>query len=113
MLRVVVTPEAITLDGRPALIQAGALHYFRLPHAGLWSPVLDRIRMGGLNAVLVPLPWSYHSPEAGFHDFTGPRDLGRLFDDVERAGLWLIPHLGPWVGAGLDAGGLPAWALAL
>ena len=44
-------------------------------------------RMGGLNAVLVPLPWAYHSPEVGFHDFTGPRDLGRLFDDVERAGL--------------------------
>ncbi|MCU0520275.1 MAG: beta-galactosidase [Anaerolineae bacterium] len=113
MPRVAVTPDAITLDGEPALILAGSLRYFHLPHPVLWPPVLERMRMGGLNAVLVPLPWSYHSPEAGFHDFTGPRDLSCLFDAVERAGLWLIVHLGPWVGAGLDGGGVPAWALTI
>ncbi len=69
--------------------------------------------MGGLNAVLVPVPWAYHSPAAGFHDFTGPRDLPRLFDEIERAGLWLLLHIGPWVGSGLAAGGVPGWVYGL
>ncbi len=99
------------IEGRPALIQAGALHYFRLPHPDLWTPALQRMRMAGLNAVWLPLPWAYHSPAPGFYDFTGPRDLPGLLDAIQAAGLWLIPHLGPQVGADLDAGGLPGWLL--
>jgi beta-galactosidase len=99
----------LAIDGEPALIQAGVLHYLRLPHPDLWRPMLDRIRMGGLNAVIIPFPWAYHAPAPGFHDFTGPRAIDRLLDEVVRAGLWLIPHLGPWIGDDLGAGGLPAW----
>jgi hypothetical protein len=110
--QVVLGADRLTIGGRPALIQAGTFHYFRLPHPDLWAPVLARMRMAGLNAVLVPLPWSYHSPAPGFYDFTGPRNLGMLFDEIERAGLWLMPHIGPWIGVDLDAGGVPAWALS-
>jgi hypothetical protein len=110
---VVLTPEGLTIDGRAALIQAGALHYARLPHPDLWRPILARMRMGGLNAVMIPCPWAYHSPAPGFYDFTGPRDLARLLDDVEQFGLWLIPHVGPWIGAGLDGGGIPPWLLRM
>ncbi|MGC9468859.1 MAG: beta-galactosidase [Anaerolineae bacterium] len=114
-MRAVTTSSrgALLLDGRPALIQAGALHYFRLPHPDLWAPVLCRMRMAGLNAVWIPFPWAYHSPAAGFHDFTGARDIVRLLDEVARAGLWLIPHVGPWVGLELAGGGVPHWALRL
>ncbi len=62
---------------------------------------------------MVPIPWAYHSPDVGFHDFTGPRDLPHLFEEVEEAGLWLIPHVGPWVGSTLDGGGIPAWIYRL
>jgi hypothetical protein len=105
----------LCINGVSALIQAGTLHYFRLPHPALWSPVLQRMRAGGLNAVILPFPWAYHSPAAGMvgpanlYDFTGPRDIARLLDEVEAAGLWLIADVGPWIEAGLDAGGLPAW----
>jgi hypothetical protein len=108
---VVLKSDRFTIGGRSALIQAGALHYFRLPHPDLWSPVLAQMRMAGLNAAFVPLPWSYHSPAPGFYDFTGPRNLALLLDEIERAGLWLIPHIGPWIGMDLDAGGVPAWVL--
>lgn len=111
MPRVDIASDAITIDGEPALIQAGALHYFRLPHRALWRPLLERLRVGGLNAVWIPFPWAYHSPAAGFYDFTGPRDIRYLLDEVERVGLWLIPHVGPWVGLGLGGGGVPVWAL--
>jgi len=43
------------------------------------------------------------------YDFTGPRDIGRLLDEIEAAGLWLIADVGPWIDADLNAGGLPAW----
>ncbi|HOU12988.1 MAG TPA: beta-galactosidase [Anaerolineae bacterium] len=99
----------LRLNGAPALIQAGTLHYFRLPHPALWSPVLQRMRGGGLNAVVVPFPWAYHSPAAGLYDFTGPRDIPRLLDEIEAAGLWLIADVGPWIEADLNMGGLPAW----
>jgi len=107
-----VTFEGHTLhiDGEPALIQAGTLHYFRLPHPSLWRPVLERMRMAGFNAVTVPFPWAYHSPAAGLYDFTGPRDVRQLLDAVEAAGLWLIVQLGPWIRADLDTGGVPMWA---
>lgn len=99
----------VRIDGVPALIQAGALHYFRLPHPDLWVPVLQRMCVGGLNAVAVPFPWAYHSPAAGLYDFTGPRDARRLLDEIEAAGLWLIADVGPWIEADLNAGGLPSW----
>ncbi len=101
--------EQLRIDGVPAPIQAGVLHYFRLPHPALWMPVLQRMRVGGLNAVVVPFPWAYHSPTGGLYDFTGPRDIARLLDEIEAAGLWLIADVGPWIDADLNAGGLPTW----
>ncbi len=111
MSNITFDTTGILVDQRPALIQAGTLHYFRLPHSGLWRPVLQRMRAAGFNAVTLPIPWGYHSPAPGFYDFTGPRDLARLLDEVAEAGLWLIVEAGPWVGAGLDAGGVPSWLL--
>jgi hypothetical protein len=95
--------------GAPALIQAGVLHYARLPAQALWRPLLARFRMMGLNAVVIPFPWAYHSPAPGFHDFTGPRNIRRLLAAAEHLGLWLIPSIGPWLGGGFDGGGLPGW----
>ncbi len=112
-MHITLGAQGIAVDGEPVLVQAGALHYFRLPHPDLWEPVLLRMRMAGLNAVTVPLPWTYHSPAAGLYDFTGPRDLRCLFDSVAEAGLWLIPEVGPWIDAGLDTGGIPPWLARL
>ncbi len=105
--------HGVQIDGVPALLQAGTLHYFRLPHADLWAPVLERLRMGGFNAVVVPFPWAYHSPAHGIYDFTGPRDVRYLLDETERVGLWLVVHVGPWIGATLAAGGVPPWLFQL
>ncbi|MBN1487471.1 MAG: beta-galactosidase [Anaerolineae bacterium] len=113
MVRVVLKGNQIYIDGKPALIQAAALHYAYLPHPDLWSLVLLRLRVAGFNTVVLPIPWSYHSPAPGFYDFTGPRDLGYLLDAIEAAGLWLVVAPGPWVGADLDAGGLPSWLLQI
>jgi hypothetical protein len=110
-MRVEFAGSGWVVDGRPRLIRAGVLHYFRLPAPGLWSERVERLRAAGLNAAAVVYPWSYHSPEPGVHAFDGARDIERLHDLLERAGLYLIARPGPWVGADLDLGGLPAWLL--
>ncbi len=111
MLSVTLDQHRLKIAGQPTIIQSGALYYFRLPHPALWRTALERLRMAGFNTVTLPVPWAYHSPAPGFYDFTGLRDLPRLLDEIARAGLWLIVHAGPWVGADLDAGGLPLWLL--
>ncbi len=111
MPQLTLEADNLLIDGAPALLQAGALHYYRLPHRELWKPVLDQLRVGGFNAVMISFPWAYHSPAEGFYDFTGPRDINYLLDAVADAGLWLITHVGPWIDSHLAAGGVPAWLL--
>ncbi len=113
MVDVTFQKHQLYINGVPALVQAGTLDYARLPHPALWRPALERWRMAGGNAVVLPCPWAYHSPAPGFYDFTGPRDLDLLLAEVERAGLWLIVQAGPWQELHFNAGGLPAWVLSL
>lgn len=96
----------------PSLILAGALHYNLLPHQDSWQFVLEQMRSGGFNTVVVPFPWSYHCPGVDFTDFTGPRNIQKLLDLVEKHGLWLIAHIGPWTHSYLSAGGIPEWLLS-
>ena len=113
MAKLILDSKNLLIDGGPALLQAGTLHYYRLPHRDLWKPVLEQLRVGGFNSVMVSFPWAYHSPAEGFYDFTGPRDLAYLLDAIADAGLWLIAHAGPWIGSShLGAGGIPGWLLS-
>jgi hypothetical protein len=57
-------------------------------------------------------PWSFHSDAPGHYDFAGVRDVDRLHDLIEEAGLYLIARPGPYVCAEIDAGGLPGWLVA-
>jgi hypothetical protein len=102
---------SLTIDGTRRLVRSGALHYFRLPSPALWRTRLEKMREAGLNAVDVYYPWSYHSSAPGEYDFAGFRDVERLHDLIEEAGLWLIARPGPYICAELDFGGLPAWLL--
>jgi hypothetical protein len=110
-LRVEFDRYSLRVDGERRLVRSGSLHYFRLPGAELWRDRLEKMRAAGLNAVDVYYPWSYHSEAPGAYDFAGLRDVERLHDLIEEAGLWLIARPGPYICAELDLGGLPAWLL--
>ena len=111
-MRVEFDRSGLILDGERRLVRSAALHYFRLPGEALRREALGRFRDAGLNAVALPYPWNYHSERRGDYDFAGDRDVDRLHDMIEEAGLYLIARPGPYVGADLDLGGLPAWLLA-
>jgi hypothetical protein len=110
-VKVEVDRHSLLIDGQRRLIRSGSLHYFRLPAERLWRDRLEQFRSAGLNAVTLTYPWSYHSRGPGEFDFTDIRNVDRLHEMIEEAGLFLIARPGPYVCAELDMGGLPAWLL--
>ncbi|CAL9534859.1 hypothetical protein SUDANB6_04132 [Streptomyces sp. enrichment culture] len=104
--------HSLLVDGRRLVLWPGEMHYFRLPSPSLWRDVLEKMRAYGFNAVSVPVPWNVHSPAPGRHDFTGVRDLDLFLRTAAECHLYVILRPGPYLGAGLDAGGLPGWLTA-
>ncbi len=103
---------SMLVDGRRLVLWSGEMHPFRLPSPSLWRDVLQKLRAHGHNAVGVPVPWNLHSPAPGRYDFTGVRDLDRFLTTAAEERLYVILRPGPYLGADLDAGGLPGWLTA-
>ena len=103
--------QSLLIDGQRRQVRSGSLQYFRLPGEGLWRDRLEKFRAAGLNAVEISYPWNYHSRAPGEYDFSDIRDVERLHDLIEREGFYLIARPGPYIGADIDMGGLPAWLL--
>ncbi|MFE2185057.1 beta-galactosidase [Streptomyces sp. NPDC059455] len=100
---------SVKVDGEPLYIWGAEFHYFRLPSPDAWRDVLQKIKAGGFNAVSLYFDWGYHSAKPGSYDFTGIRDVERLLDEAERAGLYVIARPGPYINAEVSGGGFPAW----
>lgn len=100
---------SLIVDGQRLVLWSGEFHPFRLPSPSLWRDALQKIRASGHNAVTVPVAWNHHSPAPGRYDFTGVRDLGLLLRTAAEEHLYVVLRPGPFLGADLDAGGLPGW----
>ncbi|MER7564787.1 beta-galactosidase [Streptomyces sp. NPDC097941] len=100
---------SVRVDGKPLYLWGAEFHYFRLPSPDAWRDVLQKIKAGGFNAVSLYFDWGYHSSKPGSYDFTGTRDVERLLDEAERAGLYVIARPGPYINAEVSGGGMPAW----
>ncbi|MEU3558045.1 glycoside hydrolase family 35 protein [Streptomyces fragilis] len=100
---------SLIVDGQRLVLWSGEFHPFRLPSPSLWRDALQKIRASGHNAVTVPVAWNHHSPAPGRYDFTGVRDLGLLLRTAAEEQLYVVLRPGPFLGADLDAGGLPGW----
>src|SRR5437879_1224793 len=81
---------SMLVDGRRIVLQGAEFHYWRLPSPDLWQDVFEKIKAGGFNAVSVYFDWAYHSPKPGVYDFTGVRDVSRMLDLAQQAGLYVI-----------------------
>ncbi|MFE9770585.1 beta-galactosidase [Streptomyces sp. NPDC005931] len=101
--------HSLLVDGRRLVLWSGELHPFRLPSPSLWRDVLQKLRAHGHNAVTVPVAWNHHSPAPGAHDFTGVRDLDLFLRMAAEEHLYVVLRPGPYIGADVDAGGLPGW----
>lgn len=96
------------VDGKPVWLSSGEVHYFRIP-AECWPDRLLKARRGGLNCVATPIAWNFHEPREGKWRFSGDRDIVEFVRLAAELGLYVILRAGPYIGADLDFGGLPAW----
>ncbi|SDS48321.1 beta-galactosidase [Friedmanniella luteola] len=100
----------ILVDGRPVVVVAGEVHYFRLRRAE-WSSRLDLLVEAGCSCVSSYIPWLFHELPDGSLDLTGrtrpERDLGAFVDLCAERGLTFLARPGPFVMAELKNEGLP------
>jgi beta-galactosidase GanA len=97
------------IDGKRVYLWSGEFHYFRLPSPDLWLDIFQKMKAAGFNAVSLYFDWDYHSPAPGIYDFTGVRDLDKLLDEAQQAGIYVIARPAPYINAEVDSGGLPGW----
>ncbi|MGP3983187.1 beta-galactosidase [Streptomyces sp. KR80] len=102
-------PYSVRIDGQPLYLWGAEFHYFRLPSPDAWRDVLQKVKAAGFNSVSLYFDWAYHSTKPGSYDFTGIRDVERLLEEAERAGLYVIARPGPYINAEVSGGGFPAW----
>ncbi|GAA2009770.1 beta-galactosidase [Nakamurella flavida] len=102
--------KQIRLDGRPVMVLAGEIHYFRLDRAD-WSDRLDLLVAAGADTVASYIPWVVHELPDGTLDLTGRTrpelDLGAFVDLAAAKGLAFLARPGPFTMAELRHEGVP------
>ncbi|MER6443411.1 beta-galactosidase [Streptomyces sp. NPDC001185] len=107
--KVTLDGYSFLVDGRRTYLWSGEFHYFRLPSPDLWRDIFQKMKAAGFNSTSLYFDWDYHSPKPGVYDFTGVRDVDRLLDMAQEAGLYVIARPAPYINAEVDSGGLPGW----
>ncbi|MFD0717501.1 beta-galactosidase [Paenibacillus sp. GCM10027626] len=104
--------KQIRIDGKPVLIMAGEVHYFRLEKRD-WQDRLDKLKAAGMNAVASYIPWLCHEPQEGALDLDGTvrseLDVGGFIDLCRENGLYFIARPGPFIMAEMKNEGIPYW----
>ena len=100
----------ILIDGVPALIAAGEVHYFRLARPE-WRRRLELLREAGADTVASYAPWVVHERGNGSIDVTGRTDptldVAAFLDLATELGLRAILRPGPFVMAEMAGEGVP------
>lgn len=102
--------QTFTLDGHRLWIVSGTIPFHRIPPE-LWQSRIWAAKQAGLNCIETPVVWSLHEPRPGTLKFDDALDLTRFIRLIGDMGLRCILRVGPCVGDGEDAGGLPSWVL--
>lgn len=101
--------HSLIIDGERRFIWSGEFHPFRLPSPDLWRDIFQKMKANGYNTVALYFDWGYHSPKPGVYDFSGIRDMDRVLELVQEAGLFAIVRPGPYMNAEVTRGGFPGW----
>lgn len=95
----------LLVDGKPVLVFAGEIHYFRLKREE-WEDRILKLKALGCNAVATYIPWIVHEEREGEIDVSA---VAAFVDLCHRHGLWFIARPGPFVMAEMKNEGIPYW----
>lgn len=98
------------LNGQPARIVSGAIHYFRVVPE-YWKDRLIKLKACGFNTVETYVAWNMHEPVEGKFCFEGLADIVQFIELAGEVGLHVIVRPSPYICAEWEFGGLPAWLL--
>ena len=105
-----VSKRRLLVDGRPRIVLAGEVHYFRVPRAE-WEQRIELAVEIGCDTVASYIPWLFHELPDGTIDVSGTsvpeRDVGAFIDLCAVHGLSFLARPGPFVMAELKNEGLP------
>ncbi|KAJ3089277.1 hypothetical protein HK102_006774 [Quaeritorhiza haematococci] len=103
--------HALLIDNQPQLLLAGAIHYPRST-PNMWPSLFRRSAEAGLNTIQLYTFWDIHEPEEGVFDFeSGNANLPLFLDLAQKAGMFVVLRIGPYVCAEWNWGGFPTWLL--
>ncbi|MDX9692092.1 MAG: beta-galactosidase, partial [Acholeplasmataceae bacterium] len=99
-------------DGKPILILAGEVHYFRLDPK-TWESHLLTLKASGMNTVSFYVPWLIHQELEDKLDLTGKYlpelNLVYFLELAKKHDLFVFLRPGPFVMAELKNEGIPYW----
>ncbi len=109
---VTVQNKQILIDGKPVIIRAGEIHYYRLEKSE-WQDRIDKLKAAGLNTVASYIPWLCHEEKRGEFDLDGHNrgnlDVAGFIDLCAQNGLYFIARPGPFIMAEMKNEGIPFW----
>jgi beta-galactosidase len=100
-----------TVNGKSIVINAGEIHYARVPRE-LWRERLVKMKRAGFNTVSTYVFWNAQEPAPGVFETGDNLDLDAWLTEVEAVGLYAIVRPGPYNCAEWLAGGIPQWITA-
>uniref|UniRef100_A0ACD5Z522 Uncharacterized protein n=1 Tax=Avena sativa TaxID=4498 RepID=A0ACD5Z522_AVESA len=100
--------RALLIDGERRIILSGSIHYPRSTPE-MWPDLIKKAKDGGLNTIETYVFWNGHEPRPREYNFAGNYDIMRFFSEVQKAGMYAILRIGPYVCGEWNYGGLPAW----
>lgn len=103
--------QSFLIDGRKVWILGASLQYARIEPAE-WPARIAAAREAGFNTIETAVPWLLHEPKKGRYVFEGDAGIAQFLRCCADAGMRVLLRAGPFVGAGFDGGGLPAWLVA-
>lgn len=102
--------RTLVIDGKRIWIVSGSMHFQRIPRE-LWEDRIRAAKAAGLNTIETPIFWNLIEPRPGSYDFKDNNDIKHYLSLLAKHEMYAIIRPGPFVGAGWDLGGIPAWLL--
>ncbi len=108
---IAVADHAFRIDGTPAPLYGGAVHYWRLDR-DKWPTILDTVKHMGFTTISIYIPWEVHEVARGRFDFSGNKDIDAFLTLIEEKGLDIVVRPGPQINSELTWFGYPLRILA-
>lgn len=106
---IVASDHQFRIEGQPASVYGGAVHYWRLDR-DKWADILDKVKRMGFTTISIYIPWEAHEIERGKFDFgqiNPSNDIDAFLTLCEEKDFTIVVRPGPQINSELTWFGYP------